>query len=185
MTEKEKYEILIKESCSYTEFSKKLGYNFYNGSISRKIKKIITDNDLSTKHFDGGKSKNIKYPTIIKKCPVCSKDFEAKLGQKKEKQTCSYGCANKHFRSGDNNGMAIKLGGLKSYSKICFKFHKKECIICGEDKIVSVHHFDHNHYNNEPKNLVPLCPTHHQYVHSRYENLVIDKINKYVENFTG
>ena len=27
------------------------------------------------------------------------------------------------------------------------------------------------------------CPTHHVYVHSRYKEIVIDKIDLYLENF--
>lgn len=49
--------------------------------------------------------------------------------------------------------------------------------------IVAVHHYDENHSNNDPKNLVPLCPTHHQYLHSRYAGLIKDKVNDYVNNF--
>lgn len=58
-------------------------------------------------------------------------------------------------------------------------------MICGEDKIVAVHHYDHNHYNNDPANLVPLCPTHHQYVHSRYKDEVKSIIDDYVRKFRG
>ena len=73
--------------------------------------------------------------------------------------------------------------GLKNYRSICFRDHKKECIICGEDNIVAVHHYDHNHSNNDPGNLVPLCPTHHQYVHSSFSDLVKEKIDSYVSSF--
>ena len=73
--------------------------------------------------------------------------------------------------------------GLKNYRSICFRDHKKECIICGEDNIVAVHHYDHNHSNNDPGNLVPLCPTHHQYVHSSFSDLVKDKIDSYISSF--
>lgn len=66
---------------------------------------------------------------------------------------------------------------------MCFHYHKKECIICGENKIVSVHHYDENHKNNNPENLVPLSPTHHQYVRSKYKNEVIDKIDEFVYSF--
>ena len=59
----------------------------------------------------------------------------------------------------------------------------KACIVCGEDNIVAVHHYDHNKKNNEPSNLIPLCPTHHQYVHSRYKHLVEDKIEVYKRSF--
>jgi 5-methylcytosine-specific restriction endonuclease McrA len=62
-------------------------------------------------------------------------------------------------------------------------YHKKECVICGENKIVAVHHYDENHNNDSIENLIPLCPTHHNYVHSRYKDEVIDTINKYREEF--
>lgn len=56
-------------------------------------------------------------------------------------------------------------------------------MICGENKIVAVHHYDENRKNNSIENLIPLCPTHHQYVHSRYKEEVMDKINKYRNQF--
>lgn len=58
-------------------------------------------------------------------------------------------------------------------------------MVDGENKIVAVHHYDHNHDNNDPKNLVPLCPTHHSYVHSRYVDEVQPAIDEYVKNYPG
>jgi len=89
---------------------------------------------------------------------------------------------------------AQKIGGIKaimpshygtstSYRIICWKHHKKECIVCGEDKIVAVHHYDHDHHNNDPSNLIPLCPTHHQYVHSNHKNLVEEQIEEWRNNY--
>ncbi len=50
---------------------------------------------------------------------------------------------------------------------------------------VGVHHFDGNNKNHEPDNLIPLCMTHHTYYHSRYKDLVEQKIidyrNKYLQ----
>ena len=54
---------------------------------------------------------------------------------------------------------------------------------CGEDKIVEVHHYDGNRSNNKPINLVPLCPTHHRYWHSKYKYIVKDVVDIYVNNF--
>ena len=34
-------------------------------------------------------------------------------------------------------------------------------------------------WNDEITNFVPLCPTHHQYYHSRFRYLVKDKIDEY------
>lgn len=94
----------------------------------------------------------------------------------KTQVTCSHGCSNTHFRSGENNG---NYKG-EHYRTVCFDTHEKKCIVCGEDKIVAVHHYDENHNNNDIYNLIPLCPTHHQYVHSKYKDLVQPIIDVWV-----
>ena len=71
----------------------------------------------------------------------------------------------------------------KIHQQLCFKHHPHKCCVCGEEKIVAVHHYDGNHYNNDPVNLVPLCPTHHSYWHSKFRNLIQDKVDEYVKNF--
>lgn len=111
-------------------------------------------------------------------CPVCSVKF--KPGSRKQ-TTCSYACSNTYFRSGKNNGQYIHGNNVKGaepveYRRLCFSVHPKECIICGEDKVVAVHHYDENHENNDIENLVPMCPTHHQYMHSKYKNLIQDQV---------
>jgi hypothetical protein len=110
-----------------------------------------------------------------KECPVCNTLFKPNY---KTQATCSHGCSNTFFRSGTNNG---NFKGTR-YRTICFNAHEKVCIVCGEDKIVSVHHYDENNKNNSIDNLVPLCPTHHQYVHSRYKHLVQHIIEEWVES---
>lgn len=115
-------------------------------------------------------------PINLVKCEVCESPIK---DYKHSKGTCSRSCANKHFRSGEDNG---NWKGEK-YQSICFLHHEKKCVVCGEDKIVAVHHYDCNHDNNDPANLVPLCPTHHSYVHSRYVDLIKPVIDKYVIEF--
>jgi hypothetical protein len=115
-------------------------------------------------------------PVNTVKCLVCDNPVK---NYKKSKGTCSRSCANKHFRRGENNGNWSD----DQYRSTCFEYHKKACIICGEDKIVSVHHYDHNHNNNDPANLIPMCPTHHQYVHSRYRHMVQSAIELYLKKF--
>ena len=66
-----------------------------------------------------------------------------------------------------------------SYKTLCFKYKEKKCIVCGEDKIVEVHHYDENHKNNDIKNLIPLCPTHHKYMHSKYKSIIKNIVDKY------
>lgn len=54
-----------------------------------------------------------------------------------------------------------------------------KCCVCGFDKIVDIHHADHNHNNDDPKNLVPLCPNHHRMYHSKY----VEEVKPFVDKF--
>lgn len=108
-------------------------------------------------------------PANQKECPVCH-TVHSKSGV-----TCSYSCSNSYFRGGENNP---NWSG-NNYRKICFDNHGKKCIVCGEEKILSVHHINENHDDNRPENLVPLCPTHHQYVHSKYK----EEVQPYIDEF--
>jgi len=113
-------------------------------------------------------------PQNLKKCPICEKPIK----NFRTSETCSYSCSNTLFRSDKNNGNWKE----SSYRTTCFSFHKKECIICGENKIVAVHHYDGNHENNKKENLIPLCPTHHCYWHSKYRHLIKEKIDNFINN---
>jgi hypothetical protein len=111
-------------------------------------------------------------PKLMKECPVC-KTMHSKGGN----VTCSYGCSNTYFRSGKNN----PNWNENNYRSTCFEEHGKRCVVCGEEKIVAVHHLNENRNDNRPENLIPLCPTHHQYVHSRYK----DEVQPYIDKFLG
>ena len=108
------------------------------------------------------------------RCPICNN-----IKNSLDSATCSYSCSNTLFRSGSNNG---NYKGT-NYTTICFSYHKKECVVCKESNIVEVHHLDEDHTNNNPTNLIPLCPTHHQYWHSRYKFLIEDRVIDYAKNF--
>ncbi|MDO8460062.1 MAG: hypothetical protein Q7S74_03065 [Nanoarchaeota archaeon] len=64
---------------------------------------------------------------------------------------------------------------VKQYNKekahnISSEFYNEltsKCIICEFDKMVELHHLDHNHINNSRSNLVGLCPNHHRMIHHR------------------
>ena len=65
----------------------------------------------------------------------------------------------------------------ETYREICFKSKKYECVVCGEKEVIDVHHFDENKTNNSVDNLIPLCPTHHRYIHTkRLKQIVVDAI---------
>lgn len=114
-------------------------------------------------------------PINKKLCPVCNEPIK----KYKTSATCGYSCANKLFRSGPNNGMWKD----STYQTTCFHYHKKECVVCGEKNIVTVHHLDENHSNNTPSNLIPLCPTHHHYWHSKYKHLIEPQVLKYINSW--
>lgn len=114
--------------------------------------------------------KHIETCSGKKICPVCEKEFVGKS------VTCSHSCSNVYFSHIRN-----KPERYKNYVTICFKHHEKKCIVCGEEKIVSVHHLNGKHNDNRPENLIPLCPTHHQYVHSRYKDEVQLIIDDYIK----
>lgn len=120
--------------------------------------------------------KRLPKQVFDKTCPVCNVEFSTKY---KKQITCGYSCSNTYFRSGLDNP---NWKGT-DYRAVCFLHHEKKCVICGEEKIVGVHHYDYNNKNNDPGNLIPMCPTHHQYVHSRYKDKVIDKVNEYRDNW--
>lgn len=173
------FEEEIKNSPTMSDFCRRIGVSNGGGGF-KKAKKIIEEYGLDTSHFDYGGSKRRLNVVVEKVCPVCSKTFETqKSGNRKEKVTCSHSCSNTYFRRGTQNGNWSD----DAYRSSCFLYHDKKCIVCDEDKIVEVHHLDGNKKNNKIDNLVPLCPTHHQYWHSRFKYLIEDKIVKYIQEF--
>lgn len=170
---------IVKQSKSKSDFAKKLGYKFYNGKTSAIINGLIKEHNLDVSHFkSSGGGFNIKHLFVEEKCPCCGKIFTTQSGGNNKKQTCSHACSNKYFAN-----KRVTDDKIKHYTTICFRHHKKECIICGESNIVAVHHFDENRNNNSMENLIPMCPTHHQYWHSKFKHLIFDKVVQYRETF--
>lgn len=116
------------------------------------------------------------------KCHTCDGDHivteRAKQFPKQEKYFCSRNCANS--MGGKKKAELYHGDDVAHYTTVCFRHHEKKCVVCGEDKIVAVHHYNENHDDNTPSNLVPLCPTHHQYMHSRYKVEIQKQVDKYV-----
>lgn len=117
-------------------------------------------------------------PVNLRTCPICKGPI-----RDRKTTTCSHACSNRYFRVGAGNGNYVGINGkhpATSYRRACFQKHPKKCVICDEVNIVEVHHFDGNHKNNDVSNLVPLCPTHHQYVHSRYYSKIGERIKEFL-----
>lgn len=156
---------------------------FPNTREKKKLKTATLEMSLDLNSiFKTNRDKRYKE---YKTCPVCKENFLVSKNTKKKSITCSYACSNKFFRSGENNGNWKE----EAYRTTCFLHHDKMCVVCGEKLIVEVHHYDENKQNNSPENLIPLCPTHHQYLHSRHKDLVQHIVDAYrirfIENNRG
>lgn len=116
-----------------------------------------------------------------KVCKCCGKDFifNGRIKSKAYEKAifCSRSCA--------NNRQEWWNGNATHYRTIAFQNWKQECAICGFDKIVAVHHIDENHDNNDPHNLIPLCPNHHEMVHSKWKQEMLPLIEEAVNKRLG
>lgn len=169
---------IFSECKSKSDVCKRLGYH-NNGFGIRKINTLILEYGIDIKHFDGGVSKRVKNILIKKTCPVCNNEFKTRVGIKSEKITCSHGCANTFFRSNINHPNWLE----DAYITTCFHYHERKCVICEEKNVLDVHHYDKNRDNNKPENLIPMCPTHHRYIHSKFKYLVENEVEVYRNNF--
>jgi len=117
----------------------------------------------------------LENPANIRFCIVCRKRTKHV-----DNKTCSYKCSNIAFK----RGVALEenLEKIRHYKTKLWKKVEKKCCVCSEDKIVAVHHYDGNHSNDDENNLIPMCPTHHQYMHSRWKHLIEEKVDKYYHN---
>lgn len=175
---KEQFEVACSTSNGPGQVIKKLG-GCDNGTWRRKIKFLQEQFGIKIPKYEPPR----KYELIEKECPVCGSLFETLKGSKNEKTVCSHSCSNTFFRSGENNpNYKDGFDGDAHYRKICFTHHPKKCCICGFDLIVEVHHMDCDKSNNNPNNLIPLCPNHHRLFHSRYRELVSPLIEDYIKS---
>lgn len=82
---------------------------------------------------------------------------------------CSKRCAtvinNSLYKKGENH--PNYNNGRFSYRKLAFENHEVRCCVCGYDvlEVLQVHHVDGDRGNNEVKNLIIVCPTHHREIH--------------------
>ena len=118
-------------------------------------------------------------------CKVCETEFlevaRQKLGPKKK--FCSRRCANS--TGGKAKATKYHTDDVAGYVTVCWRHHEKKCVVCGEERVVAVHHLNEQHLDNRPENLVPLCPTHHQYMHSKHRKVIQHLIDAYVKSKWG
>ena len=108
--------------------------------------------------------------TKICKCCGTPFIFEGRLLTKEFENArfCSRKCANS--TGGLAKAKKHHPDSKAHYRTVAFRYRDKHCYACGHDKILEAHHIDSNHENNDPGNLIPLCPTHHKMIHSKYKN---------------
>lgn len=114
-----------------------------------------------------------------KLCVCCGNSF-VYVGRLKTK---GYEAAKFCNRSCANNRKVWWKSNAIHYKTIALQNHEHKCIICGFDKIVAIHHIDENKKNNLPSNLIPLCPNHHEMVHSKYRSEVQPFIDEWQKQF--
>lgn len=114
------------------------------------------------------------------KFSVTEREFQHPL---KEQYFCSRKCSN----SVGGNARSKKYWNddTAHYATVAWRHHEKKCVVCGEERIVAVHHYNENHDDNDPKNLIPLCPTHHLYMHSRHKIEIIEIVDTYIKDKWG
>lgn len=174
----------INSSRTRTEICEKLELKWI-GTTARFLKYCENQLQININNtLEDNKIKNPIYRKQIQKiCPICNKEFfYLPIKNKKEKTTCSRSCANTYFRSG-KNAANYKEDEDSQYKVLLYRYHEKKCVVCGESKIIACHHYNDNHDDNRPENLVPLCPTHHCYIHSKYKNEIIDKVDTYIKQW--
>jgi len=188
---KEELQQIVSESVSKSDVCRALGIQ-KNGHGLRQVGKLIEEHSIDITHFSHSAAVNKynrKYLLIEKCCSVCGSLFTTLSGHPREKTVCSRACSNTFFRSGENNPN-WKSGGHSTnfpiYRRICFDIWDQKCAVCGFDEIVSVHHIDENHSNNDVSNLIPLCPNHHAMCHtSKNKASMKEKIRELQKNNTN
>lgn len=163
--------VSLKNVCNLLEYSD-------NGRNTKTLREFCIANNISLDHF----SKNGKQfaKKSDKVCPVCLNVFQVTdyIEESKPQTTCSYACANTYFRSGVNAGnyQGKEFSGQSALRR---NLKADKCAVCDEKEVIDIHHMDQDRTNNDPSNMIPLCPTHHAYIHRGKLDLILDKLEEY------
>jgi len=142
-------------------------------------KKIIRCKFCNSKFAKTGIKAHEEYcylnPKNKRLCPICGLPIK----KFKTNKTCSSRCG------ALLTSVTISNGDTKiNYRAVCFNAHGRKCLICGENLFVIAHHIDGNRTNNVPENLIPLCHTHHLYIHHHEHHYIIKEcIDEYLTTF--
>lgn len=154
---------------------------------SENPNKFVTSKKVKEGNSKRHDQKFGKVTEFVVECESCCTSFtvneRAFLHPQKERYFCSRKCSNSI--GGVAKAKKYHYDEVANYTTVAWRYHKRECLICSESNVVAVHHLNEIHSDNRPENLVPLCPTHHQYMHSRHKGLIESEVNKYVKDKWG
>ncbi len=143
------------------------------------------DSNPSKKTWDSGKGTLTQYGELRSfqvVCSTCSTDFEVEEREKtfprQDKYYCSRSCA--CSEGGKAKALKHHPDETAHYRTVAARHNEKKCLVCGFDNFVHVHHVDEDHSNNDPKNLVYLCPNHHMMLHHTGHH---EEIGIYIEEY--
>jgi hypothetical protein len=155
-----------------------LGYSNH-GRNTKALRTFLDSNNIV---FNNLTSNTIEYEDKV--CANCGEVFKVSIRDKGEQKkiTCSHYCSS-NYKEFKEKRVLAKLGHeAKSYPKVAKRYGLNSCCICGEDQVVDIHHLDEDRDNNDISNLVPLCPTHHAYMHRFKSDLIFDRLIEYLDN---
>jgi len=168
---------LLETEKTLGSICKGLGYSTH-GRNTGALTVFLSSNNIEFKNHSQ-KTKELE----SRSCVHCGKEFFVSVNNKEEYKvlTCSYACSGAYppFIS---NRVIAKVGEAKSYPIVAKRAGLSSCCICGESEVLDVHHLDEDRDNNEISNLVPLCPTHHAYLHRGKSELIFTKLIEYLDN---
>lgn len=127
---------------------------------------ISVDNDFCSQNCYQLSRRN----RITKICITCGKEFEVKKSQD-HVQSCSPECGYLFIRSKTTN--LSKSSDWEDLRKIIIKRDGNTCMVCGDNKNLSVHHKVpiSEGGNNDRKNLITVCRMCHAKIHGNSDSL--------------
>jgi hypothetical protein len=167
---------------NYERNTEKANHSRHCDSNPNKLKSYIKGKESSHKMFENLLGKKKSFSVV---CSCCSTTFLVNEREKqfpvKEKYFCSRSCANS--LGGKRKAELYHHDGVAHYRTVALRHHEPKCVICSFDKVIAIHHIDENKKNNDPSNLIPLCPNHHEMYHSKWKSEVEPFIKEWQQKF--
>jgi len=152
-----------------------------NGYYSKLFEKWILKFQCNVDHFYSNKP--TKQVCLSCQNPKCEKQFLVKFVDR-DRKFCSLKCANQKVRGRALPKQLEDLFGQNKHRIICFRYHPRVCVVCKVATPITVHHYDEDHDNDKPENLVPMCANHHILLHSnKYRKTYEPIVDLYVKQF--